>query len=64
MDKVNRACARVDITGASTEVVTNAKLVALDSAGTEVTGVEIYPPEIEVIIPLEKLPPAKVVPFK
>jgi len=64
VDKVNRACARVDITGASTEVVTNAKLVALDSAGTEVTGVEIYPPEIEVIVPLEKLPPAKVVPVQ
>ncbi|MBP8614015.1 MAG: hypothetical protein KBI40_04070 [Firmicutes bacterium] len=64
VDKVNHACARVDITGATGEVTATAKLVAVDAVGSELSGIQIEPAEIEVVVPLQKLPPAKIVPVQ
>lgn len=64
VEKVDHVYAVVDITGATSEVNATAKLVAVDAAGNELSGIQIEPSEIEVLVPLQKLPPAKLVPVQ
>lgn len=54
----------VDVSGAVDVVHTVAKLTARDSVGSEVLGVELEPNEVEVTVPLNSLPPSKILPVQ
>lgn len=64
VERVKYVAGSVDITGASEAVSTVAKLSARDGAGNEVAGVSLEPNQVHVTVPLNTLPPSKVVPVQ
>ncbi len=64
VEQVKYAQGTVDISGAADDKHTAAKLSARDSAGSEVLGVQLEPNEVEVTVPLNPLPPSKILPVQ
>ena len=64
VDQVQIVSGEVDITGAVSSVSSKVPLVAKDPSGNEVLGVSVEPPEVDVVVPMTKRPPAKTVPIK
>ncbi|HHT85161.1 MAG: YbbR-like domain-containing protein [Bacillota bacterium] len=54
----------VDISGAREAITSVVKLSARDGAGNEVSGVSIEPNQVHVTVPLNSLPPSKIVPVQ
>ncbi len=49
----------LDITGTKSDLQTEVAVVPVDRRGSEINGLELSPASVKVIIPVEKLPPAK-----
>ncbi|HHW26799.1 MAG TPA: hypothetical protein GXX23_05620 [Firmicutes bacterium] len=64
VDKVQFVSGEIDISGASSEVRAEVTLIAKDAQGADVTGVQVEPASVDVVVPLTPLPPSKTVPVK
>ncbi len=64
VERVRYVQGSVDITDAREAVSTLVNLSARDGAGNEVAGVNLEPSQVQVTVPLNPLPPSKIVPVQ
>ncbi|MGI6620798.1 MAG: YbbR-like domain-containing protein [Bacillota bacterium] len=64
VERVKYVQGSVDVSGAREAITQLVKLSARDSAGNEVPGVSLEPNQVHVTVPLNSLPPSKIVPVQ